>query len=421
MTSNRHRPWSLPLLLAALAIAGPALAEDPNVDSLVSELKGGQLGLSSLKLSGFADFTYDKYFFDKKMFTAWGIPKHGSFAVGNLNLFLDGQLSQRARSLIEVRFTYLPNGAQSATPDATGTFPRQSTSSPDPADNSRSVHWGGVIIERAWVEYGFGDRFTLRAGQFLTPYGVWNVDHGSPAIVGVRRPYIVGDELFPAKQVGLEAYGTFHAGSTLLGYHLTLSNGRIGDTPQYLDLDDRFGYGGRLFLQSSALGELRAGVSVYTGRYTNARNTTTPAGTTERIMQRYDETSLGADVRWKLKKTLVIAEAIYQGRRYGPGAPSHLDGSRVSSDNRWGGYVLLGYELPYRAMPFAMAQFYRMNDDPKHKPLPDVMAWSLGVNERLQPNLVLKLEYQNYKFINTEVAALKYTVRSVSAQASWAF
>ena len=157
---------------------------------------------TGLRLYGFADMSYGRVVADgigtddyEVSSTINGVPRHWAFAVGNLNLYLDGQLGARARSLAEVRFTYLPGGTQS-------------TLVPDHAQVLSTTQWGGIVIERAWVEYTFSDLFTVRAGQFFTPYGIWNVDHGSPVTIAVQKPEITSAQLFPERQVGLEGYGT---------------------------------------------------------------------------------------------------------------------------------------------------------------------------------------------------------------------
>ena len=105
-------------------------------------------------------------------------------------------------------------------PQRRWTVPRTSTASPDYADWGRYQKVGGVIIERVWLEYSAHELLTIRAGQFLTPYGIWNVDHGSPVVIGITRPFIVGNEWLPNRQTGLELYGSTGVNSTQFGYHL---------------------------------------------------------------------------------------------------------------------------------------------------------------------------------------------------------
>jgi len=58
----------------------------------------------------------------------------------------------------------------------------------DYADSFRPVKWGGIDIERVWIEHTFHPLLTLRLGNYRAPYGIWNVDHGSPVIRGQSGP-----------------------------------------------------------------------------------------------------------------------------------------------------------------------------------------------------------------------------------------
>ena len=101
--------------------------------------------------------------------------------------------------------------------DAAGEFERVSTASQDYAEAPRELNWASLEIERAWAEYGINDWLVLRAGLWLTPYGIWNVDHGSPVIIPVLRPYVIGEQVIPERQVGVQAYGSTYFGSTRVG------------------------------------------------------------------------------------------------------------------------------------------------------------------------------------------------------------
>ena len=357
--------------------AKPA-APDANVDALVNQLKGGSgPSLSSLQLSGFADFSYVKYNFTRESGMEGMFGNGGAMWIGNLNLYLDAQLSQRARSLIEVRFTYLPHGGYAVEPDENNptkaNVTRKSLAVPDYTDLNRSINVGGVIIQRAWVEYRFAEYFTLRAGHFLTPYGIWNVDHGSPAIVGALRPFIIGQQLIPESQSGLEGYGVVHLGpSTQVGYHLTFSNGRVGTRAQYLAPNGKPGVGGRVYVESNAFGDLRAGLSGYKGRYEDqswSLDFITMKWNKD-VTSRIDEWSMGADVHWDWNGVLLNAEYLSNSMSYKEGKPMRMDGvTPVDDERRWGAYLVAGYRLPFlkQVMPFGMYEFYRASEKLHHE------------------------------------------------------
>ena len=343
---------------AAEASANAALADV--AASAQSEVEGYKLNLY-----GFTDFTYTKFINTG----SFGNPI-GTFAVGNFNLYMGSELGDGWRWLGEVRFSYLPDGtvptAQAFSPMPP---PPTDTTVPDYTDLGRPVKWGSVIIQRAYVERTFLSWLTVRAGQFLTPYGIWNVDHGSPVIIGVRRPFIIGEGLLPSSQTGFEAYGGGLAGPIEVGYNLTLSNGR-GPTDTYKDMDGNKAVGWRLWARHNSLqfGTVTAGFSGYRGQFTaanqvsiiDAKGNFVP--TLVNTLQ-YDELSLAADVKWERGGALFQSEFVMNDRRTQwtprPAAfPLSSRPARVRPDNRrWGVYGLTGYRFSFLGiMPWLGAE-----------------------------------------------------------------
>jgi hypothetical protein len=399
------------------------VASEADLDDLLAPRLSSETGL---RLYGFADMSYSKVLGGgisaagyEVSSTINGAPQHWSFGVGNLNLYLDGQLGARARSLAEVRFTYLPGGTQG-------------TTVPDYAQPLAVTNWGGIVIERAWVEYAFADLVTVRAGQFLTPYGIWNVDHGSPTTIAVQKPEITSAQLFPERQVGVEAYGSRYLGDARLGYHLTLSNGRIGDNPPFANYSGRPGLGGRLFVEGTWLGELKFGLSGYTGRYTELQAASPVAFPVppDTIAAEYDEHDAAADVRWEWKKVLFISEAVYQRVRYsnrgrpanvviGPSGPVAAPAADFWSA---GNYALAGYRLPFDVMPYVMWELIYQSTgfNTGGMVFPSgFRAIVAGVNFRPLPSLVLKVQYDLAWAPGAPAAANSLDL--VRGQVAWAF
>jgi hypothetical protein len=342
---------------------------------------------------GFADFSYSRRFDNRKTnFVGNRLP---SFYVGNFNVYLGGDLGGRWRALSEVRLTYLPDGVINYNNyDATtNQFQRTSTAYPDYADYYRNRKVGGVIIERVWVEYAAHPLLTIRAGQWLTPYGIWNVDHGSPVVIGVTRPYIVGNEWFPSHQTGLEFYGSHGIGDSSFGYHLTVSNGR-GPVDAYEDLDKNKAIGWRLWAKhDSSIGAFTLGASGYHGRYTDLATglKTDNSGLQNTTVSSYKELALAADFKWTLGGFLFQTEAIFHDVAYNDKARPAITfpAPGWSPDSReWGLYAITGYRLSWLGvMPFVGTQYL---DVGKYNSL---TCWELngGLNIRPTDRIVLKV------------------------------
>jgi hypothetical protein len=377
-----------------------------------------------LNIYGFIDFTYTQRLNDFSLASPYP-----TFMVGNLNLYAGAELGDGWRTLTEFRLLYVPNGTvppdQTFLPDPT----RADTTVGDPGDFGRPLRWGGVEIERAWLEYTAHPLLTIRVGQWLTPYGIWIVDHGSPVIIGVRRPYVVGEEFIPEHQTGLSLYGSTIVGTTELGYSLSLSNGR-GPIDTYQDLDKNKAVTARLSLNNeSPIGTISLGVTVYRGTYTDrsSRYTITSSGAfgQEYIStNRYEELSLGADARWVWNDLTVQSEFIRRETALDdrfraaalptPGVPPGFAPDYRSTAF----YVMAAYRLPWlNIMPF----FGGESSEPGLQNAFTGRAIWGGLNVRPTPRVVLKLQLTKSWSTNGAEFVGADGLEALDLQAAWSF
>jgi hypothetical protein len=384
-----------------------------------------------LELYGFADVAYFHPLGRDENILRQYIAQNPTFFVGHLNLYLSSTLGENWRSLAEVRFVYSPTGDEDKQ-GTDGTFPVADTTVTDYAELQRPFQWGAIEILRAWLEYQPFDFLSLRAGQWLTPYGYWNDDHGSPTIITVHKPFAISDFMFPEHQTGLIAHGKYFIGATAIGYAATLSNGR-GLFSTIRDLDTNKAVGGRLYVETSAFGNLTAGVAAYRGRYTASTkryrvNTEGPKPVAElyRVADSaYDELSLGADVRLLWKGLHLQGEVMSNEAAYDDEARPRVLGfdpqpTFVADYRRIGGYVLLGYRMPWiNLMPYAM---WEHSTQTNNDFTPPVTGWTAGLNLRPTPNVVLKGEFSAAVFDGVGATGLgKEGFEYIGTQAAWAF
>jgi hypothetical protein len=212
-----------------------------------------------LRIYGFADMGLRRNTTPEDALMASQFESPLTFFLGRLNLYYDSHPAPDFRFLAETRLSLYPNGVVSGTSD-TGQITRTSTtvgdiSSPNP---SASVRWGSIILERAaldWTRYPF---FSVRAGLFLTPFGIYNVDHGTPTLITTSLPIYISQGFIPERQLGIQIFGSQPVERWELGYAATVSNGR---TDGILDVDDSKGFGGRLFARRQGELQLLLGAS----------------------------------------------------------------------------------------------------------------------------------------------------------------
>jgi hypothetical protein len=350
-----------------------------------------------LKIYGFADMGVQRQWTKQESLLAHVFDTNStSFVIGNVNLYFDAQPIHGWRGLVEVRFTNAPLGDTITYGGIAGTYTREDTFSFDPHGTAvNAPMWAGaVVLERAWIEWNDNQALKLRVGNWFTPFGIWNEDHGSPTLISIALPQFILQRWIPIRQTGLMAYGNTFAGDWELGYTLTFSNGR--QELSNFNFEDKFGYGGRVYARREA-GSLNTafGLSYFTGTTSDREKIITginPVVFEEPTTWEYNEHVLGADVSIDVDATRIRAEGMVRRLTYTEGlrpagdpifAPGSVDGDRW----QYSTYLLVAQQLPWAGLePFLYGELLET---------PGVVAdgvfvGSVGLNVHFNPAIQLK-------------------------------
>lgn len=361
-----------------------------------------------LKIYGFADMGVQHQWAKQSSLLAHVFDTNStSFVIGNVNLYFDAQPVHGWRGMVEVRFTNAPQGDTITYGGITGTpYTRQSTFSFDPHGTAvNAPMWaGGIVLERAWIEWNDNQAFKLRVGNWFTPFGIWNEDHGSPTLISIALPQFILQQWIPIRQTGLMAYGNTFAEDWELGYTLTFSNGR--QELSNFNFDDKFGYGGRVYARREA-GTLNTafGLSYFTGKTSDREKIITginPVVFDEPTLWEYNEHVFGADVSIDIDATRVRAEGMVRRQTYTEGlrpagdpifAPGSVNGDRW----QYSTYLLVAHQLPWAGLePFLWGELLEA---------PGVVAdgvfiGSVGLNVHFNPAIQWKTQLSRAVFFD---------------------
>jgi hypothetical protein len=316
-----------------------------------------------LKIYGFADVGAQHHWIDDSSLVANLLDTRGpSFVIGNLNLYFDAQPIKDWRALVEIRFTNAPQGLVTNYGGLAGTYERVDTKQNDPhAAQLNAPMWrGSTVIERAWIEWNRLQPLKVRVGNWFTPFGIWNEDHGTPTLISLALPQFMLQGWMPVRQTGVMAYGNTFSGEWELGYAATFSNGR--QELSNFNFDGKFGFGGRLYARRDT-GRFNSafGVSFFTGKTSDEVVNVTgiaPASFETEVPWEYNEYVMGADASVDIGDTRIRAEGIarrviYTEGKRPPGDQVFGPGSYAPDKWEYSGYLLVAQQLPWLGLePF---------------------------------------------------------------------
>lgn len=364
---------------------------------------GEPTGDPKFLIYGFLDTGFQRYFHPDEDTKGLLTTKEGSFVSGNSNVYLDVRPASGWRGLIETRLTLLPHGVYDLR--RPGNVPRMNTRLEDATSPSgrNNVQIGGVIIERSQIEWTHNDAVNLRMGYFFTPWGIWNVDHGTPTLISLFMPAFLVQEAIPQRQTGVEFYGRLNGPPWQLEYHAYVSNGR---TETLFDLSDNKAVGGRLVLHRTGLARVAVGLS---GLYGNGADETKAIGlgadgypvVTRTPLYRFEEQSIGADLSLDYGGFRFRTEAVHRvlNNEKGLHIPSTLrPGGVLPNFTGKFAYVIAAYRFARYFEPFVYLEYG--DGGLRNNTVDSGTVASLGVNIYFTPYTQLKSQYMETDFSN---------------------
>ncbi len=406
-----------------------------------------------LSFWGFSDLSFGGMDFDNdRALYKVQTPSKLTFFSSGINLYAKSEMTRTLSAMVETRLTYTPNGFSSNWPAQinVGSTTIQTQGSTNRVDTTTQGPYSqlqyrqdGLFIERAYMEWKPTDWFGVRTGRFLTPFGIWNEDHGSPVLIGVDYPQFMNFNIVPIWQLGVEVFGSIGLTDDLrVEYALTVANSR-GPDDEYKDLTNMKALGARLKIIYNPEPVLfRIGGYAYYNHYRDTQDNIqiqlTPAltldpaytpsfGSYNTVSAAYDETVLTADAELRIKRLRIIAEFARQTVIYAQ--PTQVDSQDKllkgvpfnqaifdPSHYGLGGYVMAAYEIPFHTAPldFTVMPYagYDYVAPSTTVPVRNNVQIRGGLNVKPSPYVTLKVEVSRLLPENKSIASAATAVMS---------
>jgi hypothetical protein len=237
-SSRQAAPSPVPAPVPApVSASGTAASETAPEQQLERPMEPQRMDTRTrMQIRGFGDVTFHGS--DQR-------GSHTSFSLGQLNLFVTSEISEKFRLLSEIVFE---------------------------ADRTNGF---GVDVERLLLQYSHNDYFNLAVGRYHTAIGYYNTayHHSAWLQTAVGRPFLFQFEdnggILPIHNVGVSASGLIPSGRLGLHYVVEVGNGRASSSPNaeavqnVVDENNGKSVNLALFARPDAIRGLQLGVSVY--------------------------------------------------------------------------------------------------------------------------------------------------------------
>ena len=285
--------------------AEPVQAPEHQAEAAPTHPEGEPMDLNKtlMQIRGFADT-------DLTGSTQKGF--HTSFSLGQVNLFITSDLSDKLKFLSEVVFEAGPDNVF------------------------------GVDIERLLLTYRFNQYFNLAVGRYHTSIGYYNTayHHSTWLQTTVGRPFLFRFEdqggILPIHNVGASLSGRIPSGRLGLHYIAEVGNGRASSSPQSepvqneVDENTHKAFNFQVFARPEALPGLQTGFSVY-------RDLLTPIGqpSVQQTILDYYVVYNGHNYQW-LNEALLVRQA---PRGPSPSPTVNIPGFYTQISKRFGAFT----------------------------------------------------------------------------------
>jgi hypothetical protein len=377
-------------------------------DQEFGSLEGASAEMESfqpfLSIYGFMDVTLMRSWVSEKNILKNIYHEELSFTLTNLNLYFKSQMTKSISALVELRFCFLPHGHESYMPyQRYDNRVRQS-------NTLQSKTLGGVGIERAQATWQRYDFLGVTVGRFITPYGIWNIEHGTPVILPMYLPFVILNGIIPGAQTGLMLHGRFFpASSHYIDYAITAANNRT-DVESSLDFKDNKALGLRLAwrYESPKLLVSLGGYGYYSqvNIRTKSEKILAAENTIKVIngsLDKHSELTGTVDLQVVTHGLRLHAEYARSMVKYdvhplriAPYFDIPMGGALIPDHVRYDAYVLLAYDLPLGKLlqtmsltPFALVETSQTEDLRQDT---NAHVVRTGLNFKPSPYWVVKLE-----------------------------
>lgn len=296
-----------------------------------------------------------------------------SFTLGQLNLFVTSDISEKFKFLGEIVFEGGPDNIYGQTRGEANAF--------------------GVDVERMLLQYSQSDYFNLAIGRYHTAIGYYNTayHHSTWFQTTTGRPFLFQFEdrggILPIHTVGVSASGLIPSGKLGLHYVAEVGNGRASRNPleeepvqNVVDDESHKAFNVGMFVRPEAIRGLQAGFSFY-------RDVLSPEGE-----PRVGESILAAHAIFIRPNFEWLNEAVLVRHTPEGSFTYNTPGFYTQISRRWGDY-----------RPYLRYQY--INGSDQEPIFPDVMRRqgpSLGLRYDASESVAVKLQYDYTRVRNQD-------------------